>query len=103
MSNSQLSDIQLAPAQTVRSAAPVFVIGCSRSGTTLLYHMLLSAGNFAVYRAESFIFTLFEPRFRPLSEPRNKRRMLEAWYKTRLFTRTGLEPSDVDARMMAEC
>jgi hypothetical protein len=65
--------------------------------------MLLCAGNFAVYRAESFIFTLFEPRFRPLSDPQNKRRMLDAWYKTRLFTRTGLEPSDVDARIMAEC
>jgi hypothetical protein len=89
--------------RNARSHAPIFSIGCSRSGTTLLYHMLLSSGNFAVYRAESFIFTLFEPRFRPLSEPRNKRRMLDAWYKTRLFTRTGLEPSDVDARMMAEC
>jgi hypothetical protein len=91
------------PATGARSKAPVFSIGCSRSGTTLLYHMLLSAGNFAVYRAESFIFTLFEPRFRPLSKPRNKRRMLDAWYKTRLFTRTGLEPADIDARIMAEC
>ena len=89
--------------RTVRSHAPIFSIGCSRSGTTLLYHMLLSAGNFAVYRAESFIFTLFEPRFRPLRKPRNRRRMLDAWYKTRLFTRTGLEPPDVDARMMTEC
>jgi hypothetical protein len=88
---------------TAKSYAPIFSIGCSRSGTTLLYHMLLSAGNFAVYRAESFIFTLFEMRFRPLSQPRNRRRMLDAWYKTRLFTRTGLEPADVDARMMAEC
>jgi hypothetical protein len=89
--------------RTARSKAPVFSIGCSRSGTTLLYHMLLSAGNFAVYRAESFIFTLYEPRFRPLSKPQNRRQMLDAWYKTRLFTRTGLEPADVDERMMAEC
>lgn len=88
---------------SVRINAPIFSIGCSRSGTTLLYHMLLSAGNFAVYRSESFIFNLFEPRFRPLSRPRNRRRMLDAWYKTRLFTRTGLEPSDVDARIMSEC
>ena len=33
-----------------RSVAPVFVVSCPRSGTTLLYHMLLSAGDFAVYR-----------------------------------------------------
>jgi hypothetical protein len=88
---------------SIRTYAPIFSIGCSRSGTTLLYHMLLSAGNFAVYRSESFIFNLFEPRFRPLSRPGNRRRMLDAWYKTRLFTRTGLEPSDVDARIMSEC
>lgn len=89
--------------KTARSKAPVFVIGCSRSGTTLLYHMLLSSGNFAVYRMESMIFTLLEPRFRPLSKPRNKRRMLDAWYETRLYKRSGLEPAEIDPRIMAEC
>jgi hypothetical protein len=89
--------------KTARSTAPVFVIGCSRSGTTLLYHMLLSSGSFAVYRMESMIFTLLEPRFRPLSKPRNKRGMLDAWYKTRLYTRSGLEPSEIEPRIMAEC
>ncbi|PYX37709.1 MAG: hypothetical protein DMG81_13485 [Acidobacteria bacterium] len=50
--------IKTASAQTsaLRSKAPVFVLGCPRSGTTLLYHMLLSAGNFALYRAESQVF-----------------------------------------------
>jgi hypothetical protein len=86
-----------------RSTAPVFVIGCSRSGTTLLYHMLLSSGNFAVYRMESQILTLFEPRFRPLSKPRNKRKMLDAWYSTRLYQRSGLQPSEIEPRIMAEC
>jgi len=27
-----------------RSKAPVFVLGCGRSGTTLLYHMILMSG-----------------------------------------------------------
>jgi hypothetical protein len=31
-----------------RNTAPVFVLGCPRSGTTLLDDMLLSAGGFAV-------------------------------------------------------
>jgi hypothetical protein len=88
---------------TSRSKAPVFVIGCSRSGTTLLYHMLLSSGNFAVYRMESMIFTLLEPRFRPLSNPRNKRRMLDVWCTTRLYHRSGLERSEIEPRIMAEC
>lgn len=98
-----MTDPQSTPAKTARSKAPVFVIGCSRSGTTLLYHMLLSSGNFAVYRMESVIFSLLEPRFRPLSKMRNKRRMLDAWYNTRLYTRSGLEPSEVEPRIMAEC
>ena len=55
-----------------RKKAPVFVLGCVRSGTTLLYHMLLSAGGFAVYRAESNVFNLLEPRFGDLSVRRNK-------------------------------
>jgi hypothetical protein len=87
----------------VRSKAPVFVIGCSRSGTTLLYHMLLSSGNFAVYRMESQIFNLLEPRFRPLTCAANRRRMLKAWYGSRLYTRTGLTPAEVEPRVMAEC
>src|SRR5580693_9426618 len=88
---------------SARSKAPVFVIGCSRSGTTLLYHMLLSSGNFAIYRMESQIFTLLEPRFHPLSKARNKRRMLDVWYKTRLHERSGLDPSEIEPRIMAEC
>ena len=57
-----------------RSKAPVFVLGSVRSGTTLLYHMLLSSGNFVVYRTESNVFNLLEPRFGDLSAKRNRRR-----------------------------
>src|ERR1019366_10678789 len=74
-----------------RSRAPVFVLGCGRSGTTLLYHMLLSSGNFAIYRTESNVINLLEPRFGDLSVARNKRRLLDAWYKTRLYTLSELE------------
>jgi hypothetical protein len=98
-----MNELPSAPGKTARSKAPVFVIGCSRSGTTLLYHMLLSSGNFAVYRMESQVFTLLEPRFRPLSNPRNKRRMLDVWYKTRLYQRSGLDASEVEPRIMSEC
>jgi len=86
-----------------RSLAPVFVLGCGRSGTTLLYHMLLSAGNFAVYRVESNIINLLEPRFGDLSVPGNKRRMLEAWYNSRLYTLSGLDKEEIAAKIMAEC
>ncbi|PYV58613.1 MAG: hypothetical protein DMG98_07460, partial [Acidobacteria bacterium] len=98
--------IVTAPVQeslTMRSKAPVFVIGCGRSGTTLLYHMLLSSGNFAIYRTESNVLNLLEPRFGDLSKARNKRRLLEAWYRSRLYTLSGLDKAGLEARVMAEC
>jgi hypothetical protein len=86
-----------------RSKAPVFVLGCGRSGTTLLYHMLLSSGNFAVYRTESNVINLLEPRFGSLSVARNKRRLLDAWYQTRLYTLSELEKEPLEERVMNEC
>lgn len=86
-----------------RSLAPVFVLGCVRSGTTLLYHMLLSAGNFAVYRAESAVLSLLEPRFGDLSVNRNKRRLLKAWCESRLFTASGLDKQSISRKVMEEC
>lgn len=86
-----------------RSAAPVFVLGCPRSGTTLLYHMLLSAGNFVVYRAESQVFNLLEPRFGDLRVERNKRKLLDAWEHSSLFTKTGLDAVKIEKDIMANC
>ena len=81
----------------------MFVLGSPRSGTTLLYHMLLSAGNFVVYRAESQAFNLLEPRFGDLRLPRNRRRLLDAWKNSSLFTKTGLEFQQVEQQVMADC
>jgi hypothetical protein len=86
-----------------RSKAPVFVLGCGRSGTTLLYHMLLSSGNFAVYRTESNIINLLEPRFGDLSVARNRRRLLKAWYDSRLYTLSGLDKQALERQLDAEC
>jgi len=88
---------------SARSVAPVFVLGCVRSGTTLLYHMLLSAGNFAVYRTESAVLNLLEPRFGDLSVDGNKRRLLKAWFETKLFTTSGLDRDSISAKVMSEC
>jgi hypothetical protein len=62
-----------------RENAPVFVVGCPRSGTTLLYNMLLSSGGFAVYLAESNVFNLLVPRFGDLSVRANRERLMDAW------------------------
>jgi LPS sulfotransferase NodH len=88
---------------SARSQSPVFVLGSPRSGTTLLYHMLLSAGNFAVYRTESSVLNLLEPRFGSLSVARNKRRLLKAWLGTKLFAVSGLDQQAISDKIMAEC
>ena len=90
-----------APA-SARSKAPVFVLGCPRSGTTLLYHMLLSTRNFVMYPTESQAFNLLEPRFGNLRVPRNRRRLLAEWEKSSLFTCTGLEAAQVE-KDTADC
>jgi sulfotransferase family protein len=102
MQNVELSTVPV-PSETARSKAPVFVLGCPRSGTTLLYHMLLSAGNFAVYRAESHVFNVFEPRAGELSLAANRRKLLALWQGTELFRRTGLEWNSISEVVMARC
>jgi hypothetical protein len=65
--------------------------------------MLLSAGNFAVYRAESAVLSLLEPRFGDLSVNRHKRRLLKAWCESRLFTASGLDKQSISRKVMEEC
>jgi len=86
-----------------RSCAPVFVVGSPRSGTTLLYDMLLSAGGFAVYLGESNIFNLVAPRFGDLSVRSNREQMLNVWLGSKLFRVTGLEREQIEAKILSDC
>jgi hypothetical protein len=88
---------------SARSKAPVFVLGCGRSGTTLLYHMLLSAGNFAVYRTESNAINLLEPRFGDLSVKSNKEKLMDAWLASKLYEQSGLDAESIRAKVIAQC
>jgi len=90
-------------ARGVRSKAPVFVLGCGRSGTKFLYHTLLSAGGFAVYYAESNAFNLLGLRFGNLASRRNRRQLLDAYFTSKLFHRTGLEPKEIEEHVMEDC
>jgi hypothetical protein len=86
-----------------RSKAPVFVVGCPRSGTTYLYYLLLSAGNFVVYKTESEVFHTLEPCFGDLSRLHNRKQLFDSWTKSRLFAATGLEKKPLEDRIMQEC
>jgi LPS sulfotransferase NodH len=82
---------------------PVFVLGSPRSGTTLLYHMLLSAGGFAVYRSESKVFDLIAPRCGSLRATKNKKKMLDLWLQTRMFGVSEVNPEKFRAEVMSDC
>ena len=86
-----------------RSKAPVFVLGCGRSGTKLLYHTLLSAGGFALYHAESNAFNLIGLRFGNLARRRNRRALLDHWLRSLLFYRSGLSRDEIEPKILEEC
>src|SRR5215813_10263160 len=89
--------------RSARSRAPVFVLGCGRSGTKLLYHTLLSAGGFAVYHAESNAFNLINLRFGNLERRENRRDLLDHWFRSKLFDRTGLRREEIESKIMDDC
>jgi hypothetical protein len=86
-----------------RKHAPVFVMGCHRSGTNLIYDMLLSAGGFAIYRGYLPIYKLLIPRFGPIENRANREKILHAWLRSKGFRRSGLDAEQLSARIMNEC
>jgi hypothetical protein len=94
MSSSRLSD---------RKHAPVFVMGCHRSGTNLIYDMLLSSGGFAIYRGYLPIYKLLIPRFGPIENLANCEKILRTWLRSKGFRRSGLDANQLSARIMDEC
>lgn len=82
---------------------PVFIVGCPRSGTTLLYDMLLSSGKFALYRAESDVFFRIAPAFGNLRVKSNRRKLLDAWIASDYFRRSGLNAEELREKVLADC
>jgi hypothetical protein len=86
-----------------RVQAPVFVLGAPRSGTTLLYHMLLSAGGFAMFRAETHAFDLLGPRFGDFGKLPNRQRLLREWLDTKSFRVSGLDAARTEDLVLNQC
>jgi hypothetical protein len=86
-----------------RKHAPVFVMGCHRSGTNLLYDMLLSSGGFAVYRGFLPIYKILIPRFGSMESRSNREKILETWLRSKGFRRTGLDAERLSAHILSEC
>jgi Sulfotransferase family len=86
-----------------RQRSPVFVMGCHRSGTNLLYDMLLSAGGFAIYRGLIPIYNMLIPRFGSFESRANREKIVATWLRSKGFRRAGIDPEQLLARVRNEC
>jgi len=86
-----------------RKQSPVFVVGCHRSGTNLLYDTLLSAGGFAIYRGYLPIYKMLIPRFGNLDNLDNRKKLLNTWLRSKGFRRSGLDAQQLTGKLLAEC
>lgn len=82
---------------------PLFIVGCPRSGTSYLYHLLLSAGGFAEFRTQMNVFDVLEPIYGNLGAVKNKTRMMNAWLQTKAFDCSGLQADEIKAKVLSEC
>ena len=73
---------------------PVFIVGSPRSGTTWLYHLLLSASQFAIYRSESQVYSRFAPAINGMLSSVKRRPFIDSWIETEFFVRSGLVASE---------
>jgi hypothetical protein len=71
------------------------VVGCPRSGTTWLSHLLASSGHFANYRAETHFYDLFVPRFGSPERRGARERLARAWLSSEYHRRTGVLASKI--------
>jgi len=78
-------------------------MGCHRSGTNLLYDMLLSSGGFALYRGFLPIYKILIPRFGSMANAANREKILQTWLRSKGFRRSGLDAEQLSTRVLSEC
>jgi len=83
--------------------APVFIVGCPRSGTSFLYHLLLSHGNFAEFHTQMNVFDVLEPIYGDLGVMKNKQAAMKEWLCSKAFHVSGLDRGEIESKVLAEC
>src|SRR5271170_7348442 len=86
-----------------RKRCPVFVMGCPRSGTNLLYDTLLSSGGFAIYRGRLPVYQVLIPHFGRLDQLENLQKMMAVWLRSEGFRRTELDGAELTAKVLQNC
>jgi hypothetical protein len=82
---------------------PVFIVGCPRSGTSYLYHLFLSAGGFAEFHTQMNVFDVLEPIYGDFASTANRQRMMKDWLNSKAFRVSGLQATEIESKVMAEC
>jgi hypothetical protein len=78
-------------------------MGCHRSGTNLIYDMLLSSGGFAIHRGYLPLYKKLIPRFGSMESRANREKILATWMRSKGFRRYGLDPAPLSAHILNEC
>jgi hypothetical protein len=78
-------------------------MGCHRSGTNLIYDMLLSSGGFAIYRGYLPIYKKLIPRFGSMNNRASREKIFATWLRSKGFRRYGLDPAPLSAYVLNEC
>jgi hypothetical protein len=78
-------------------------MGCHRSGTNLIYDMLMSSGGFAIYRGYLPIYKKLIPRFGSMKSRANREKIFATWLRSKGFRRYGLDPRPLSVRVLDEC
>lgn len=86
-----------------KNQRPVFVVGCHRSGTNLLYDMLLSAGGFAIYRGLLPVYEKLIPHCGSLDQMPNRKRAIGVFLQSEAFRRSGLNAEHLRNALMEGC
>ena len=82
---------------------PVFIVGCPRSGTSFLYHLLLSSGGFAEFHSQMNVYDVLEPIYGNLGNQKNKQAAIEEWLRSKAFRVSGLDADAIKDKVLAEC
>jgi Sulfotransferase family len=82
---------------------PIFIVGCPRSGTSYLYHLLLSAGGFAELRTQMNVYDVLEPIYGDLGAVKNRAKMLDGWLRSKAFQVSGLEVEEIRGTVISQC
>lgn len=81
----------------------MFVLGCHRSGTNLLYDMLMSAGGFAKYAHTLYVYQTLIPRFGDFRVPSNRQELMKVWLRSKSFHRSGLDAEEINSKILENC